>query len=95
MIYGSIYVCTSMCLYTVTICADGMAIGMCLCVLLAAGSLVYCLMNGYCIVMCIYCASMQILYRYIYIYVLTHIILYHYIVPLSSLTDTFTRTLIG
>ena len=78
LIYESIFICRSMYLYIIMICTGGITIGMCLCTPLAASGLVYYWMNAYYIVMCVYCVFMWILYRYGYIYVLTHIILYNY-----------------
>ena len=47
--------------------------------LLADSSPVYYWMNAYCIVICVYCTSMQKMYRYRYIYVLIHVMLHHYV----------------
>ena len=69
------------------ICTDGMTVGMCLCVLLAASSLIYYWMNAYCIVMSVYCAFIWILYRYRFIYVSIYITLYHNFLALIILQD--------
>ena len=57
VIYESVDIFTSQCLYTIMIFTDGRTIGMCLCALLAASGLVYCWMNACCIILCIYCVS--------------------------------------
>ena len=61
VIYESICICTSMCLYIIMIYTDGMIMSMCLHLLMATSGLVYYMMNADCIVMCVYCVSMRIL----------------------------------
>ena len=59
--------CKSMCLYTIKICTDGMAIGTDLCALLASSGVVYYWMNAYynVHVLCIHADTVHI-WMYLY-----------------------------
>ena len=73
VVYTSDYMCTSMCLYIIIICIDGVIIDMCPYVVVAAVSTEYYWINVYCLC----CTSMQILCRDRCICVPVHVLLLH------------------
>ena len=87
MFYESVYICTSMGLYTVMIYTDAVIADMYLYVLMAASSLGYYWLNVYYIVMCLYCVFLHQLYWNGCVFILVCIILYHYISILMTLWD--------